>query len=91
MSQVKVFVTDSRTNEFLSSPLFTKGGDKNFNMSPTHKLLTDKVDDIKGAGLRIQNYNIPFCYTVKGFNFVVLKFRGFLDGDLSRWFNFRGI
>ena len=24
--------------------------------------------------------------TVKGFNFAVLKFRGFLDGDLSRWF-----
>ena len=29
------------------------------------------------------------CYarnTVKGFNFAVLKFRGFLDGDHSRWF-----
>ena len=29
--------------------------------------------------------------TVKGFNFAVLKFRDFLDGDLSRWFKFRGI
>ena len=26
------------------------------------------------------------CYTVKGFNFTVLKFRGFLDGYLSRGF-----
>ena len=24
--------------------------------------------------------------TVKGFNFAVLKFHGFLDGDLSWWF-----
>ena len=26
--------------------------------------------------------------TVKGLKFAVLKFRGFLDGDLSRGFNF---
>ena len=30
--------------------------------------------------------NLIRCYTVKGFNFAVLKVRGFLDGDLSRWF-----
>ena len=28
--------------------------------------------------------------TIKGFNFAVLKVRGFLNGDLSQWFKFRG-
>ena len=31
---------------------------------------------------------LPIFLTVKGFNFTVLKFRGFLNGDLSRGFNF---
>ena len=34
----------------------------------------------------VKDQNSLEAYTVKGFNFAVLKFHDFLDGDISRWF-----
>ena len=58
---------------------------KNAKVEQLTKLFWSREEE-KGLIVKDPYWKWFPAHTVKGFNFAVLKFRGFLDGDLSRWF-----